>query len=145
MDINGAPLSGSTAKENDRGLAPGGYGFEKGDRLLKRSRFIQLSRKGDKFHGPLFWAAVMEGETRRIRIGITVTKKIGSAVTRNRIKRQVREFFRNNKQKFPQGIDINVIAKTGAATAGSEKIYESLAALFEKIKGGEKSKHWHSY
>ncbi len=45
------------------------------------------------------------------RLGITVTKKTGNAVFRNRMKRLIREFFRRNKDLFPAGHDTIVLAK----------------------------------
>ena len=45
------------------------------------------------------------------RLGITVRKKIGNAVIRNRCKRLVREVFRRNKQVFPQGADVVVVIR----------------------------------
>lgn len=46
------------------------------------------------------------------RLGITVTKKTGNAVKRNRIKRLIREFFRLNKALFPAGYnDVVIMAK----------------------------------
>jgi ribonuclease P protein component len=50
------------------------------------------------------------------RLGITVTKKIGTAVKRNRVKRLVREAFRLDPALLPDGIDLVVIAKEGAPT-----------------------------
>lgn len=48
------------------------------------------------------------------RLGVTVTKKIGTAVRRNRVKRLVREAFRLDPTLVPAGIDLVVIAKDGA-------------------------------
>lgn len=52
------------------------------------------------------------------RLGITVTKKVGNAVVRNRIKRVVREVFRRNRALFPLSTDVVFIAKQGAGKLG---------------------------
>jgi ribonuclease P protein component len=44
------------------------------------------------------------------RLGVTATKKVGSSVARNRFKRLAREFFRRNRDKWPQGFDLLFIA-----------------------------------
>ena len=43
------------------------------------------------------------------RLGLSVSKRVGKAVTRNRIKRRIRELFRTQKKSLPQGFDIIVI------------------------------------
>ena len=48
------------------------------------------------------------------RLGITVTRKVGNAVERNRVKRLVREVFRRHKDAFPAHGEIVVVARTGA-------------------------------
>src|SRR5271170_246632 len=50
------------------------------------------------------------------RLGIVVTKKIGNAPARNRVKRVCRECFRLWPDWLPNGVDLVVIARTGAET-----------------------------
>lgn len=57
----------------------------------------------------------MDGATNRL--GLVVTKKLGSAVQRNRIKRVLREVFRRNRVLFPLGVDLVVVAKNGLDVA----------------------------
>ena len=52
------------------------------------------------------------------RLGITVTKRVGSAATRNRITRLVREFVRQTQGWLPTGMDVVVVAKKSAANLG---------------------------
>jgi ribonuclease P protein component len=49
------------------------------------------------------------------RLGITVSRKVGSAVVRNRVKRQVREWFRDARHRLHPGIDLVVIGRSSAA------------------------------
>jgi ribonuclease P protein component len=52
-----------------------------------------------------------EDPTALWRVGLAVTKKTGSAVQRNRVKRVLREFFRLNQRELPNGIDFVVVPK----------------------------------
>lgn len=60
------------------------------------------------------------------RVGITITRKVGNAVERNRVKRLVREVFRRNREWFPPGVDIVFIAKRGAPTIDYEVLREEV-------------------
>ena len=95
------------------GPAAGAEGFPKRARLTKRSQFLNLSREGKRVHTSHFIVLSKGNNAGLSRIGITVTKRIGNAAVRNRIKRLVREFFRRHKQMM-QANDIVVIAKPGA-------------------------------
>ena len=58
---------------------------------------------------------------------MTVTKRVGNAAQRNRVKRLVREVFRRNRHMFPEGCDVVVIAKSGAPALGYEDVRAELA------------------
>ncbi len=102
-------------------------------RLLKRAQFLTLSKQGKKVHTDSFLALVLKGTAQNNRIGITVSKKVGNAVVRNRIKRIIREYFRHKKETMSGPIDINIIAKKGLTTLSNRQIIEKLDKLFAKI------------
>ena len=62
------------------------------------------------------------------RLGITIPKRTGNAVLRNRWKRLIREAFRKQKQLFPTGFDIVVRPRRGAV-ADSKAIATSIVQL----------------
>ncbi len=73
-------------------------------------------------------------------MGVTVSKKVGHAVMRNRVKRLVREYFRLNRALFDDAYDMNVIAKTGVARLSSQEINQALEGIFRAISKNCKCK-----
>lgn len=63
------------------------------------------------------------------RLGITVTRKVGDATVRNRIKRYVREAFRRKRGSFTPGYDMVWVAKQSAATIGYADVVAAMDAL----------------
>ena len=90
-------------------------GFPKNARLRKRPEFIHLSRSGRKQHTANFVVITRETDRSEARLGITVSSKVGNAVVRNRVKRLLRECFRQWKYQIVPPQDILLIAKPGAA------------------------------
>lgn len=66
------------------------------------------------------------------RVGITVSKKLGHAVVRNRIRRRLREVYRLNEHRFQPGWDIVVVARARAIKAPFSKLTGSYLSLSEK-------------
>lgn len=60
------------------------------------------------------------------RIGITVSKKVGNAVVRNKIRRRIRESYLINENSFKRGYDIIIVARVRAATVNFQDIRNSL-------------------
>ncbi len=92
-----------------------------------------MKTTGKSVHTQNFIGVTDMGPQPAPRIGITVTKKVGSAVIRNRIKRIVRECFRTNKSRLPSGMDFHIIAKFSAASQNPKDMLHSLQCLFEDL------------
>lgn len=65
------------------------------------------------------------------RVGITVSKKLGKAVVRNRVRRRIREAYRLNEELFLPGWDIVIVARSRAVEVSFQKLTESLLTLSE--------------
>jgi len=90
------------------------FSFPKNERLLNRKDFVNLNRSGKRHRTEHFTVLLKENRLTITRLGITVSKRIGNAVRRNRIKRLIREFFRLNKGSSQKGCDVVIIANRGA-------------------------------
>jgi len=60
------------------------------------------------------------------RLGITVSRKVGNAVVRNRVKRSVREWFRARRPRLAPGVELVVIGRSAAAGLSGPEIADAL-------------------
>ena len=91
-------------------------GISKEMRLRRRPEFVVVQTEGQKLHGRHLLAMARKRSDPALsgRLGITVTKKVGNAVVRNRIKRMLREWMRVHGW-VPTGWDLVLVAKESAA------------------------------
>ena len=117
--------------------APAAEGFPKAARVRRRREYLALGRTAQRRHTPHFvlLCAARDGES---RLGITVSRKVGGAVVRNRVKRCVREVFRRDPRHLLPNHDVVVIARAGAAALAFREIADELGAA---VRGrGERSR-----
>jgi ribonuclease P protein component len=111
-------------------VCPTDESFPKGARIRKRAEYLEIQRTGAAVHGHLLIGIVRRTEGRAAaRIGITTTKKLGSAVVRNRVRRMIREAFRRNRAAFSPNMDVVVVARRASIDVTSAAIAEDLAQL----------------
>lgn len=68
-------------------------------------------------------------------MGLTVSRRVGGAVVRNRVKRRIREWFRGNREILPEGLDLVVIARRGAGELSGTEIAGRLTPLAASAAG----------
>ena len=93
------------------------------DRIKRRVDYRHVQGSAQRVHTRHFLLALAAG---RGRVGITVTRKVGNAVERNRVKRVVREVFRRHRRWFAEDVDVVFIAKRGAPGLDFETVREEV-------------------
>jgi len=90
---------------------PGGCGLERDRRLRRRAEFEQVLRRGRRLDGRFFVLMALANGSTVDRLGLTVSRKVGSAVIRNRARRLLRESFRRVQGSAAARYDLVALAK----------------------------------
>ncbi|MGS1095256.1 ribonuclease P protein component [Aquamicrobium terrae] len=102
-------------------------------RLLKRAEFLAV-RRGEKRRGRLFLVEVLDrGDDKAPRVGYTVTKKVGNAVVRNRVRRRLKEAVRTHAaHDMAAGNDYVIVGREDVLGASFDQLK---AELSRRIRG----------
>ena len=103
-----------------------GFGFPKAERIRKRAEYLRIQSQGRKLVTKSLLAFTVgspQAPGSPPRLGITVSKRVGVAVVRTRVKRLLREVFRQNKDRLPRGLQLVIVAKADAADLDYARIH----------------------
>ena len=106
--------------------------FPKEERIRRRVDFLKIFREGTKSRTAHFWISFRPNGLAHRRLGITIGKKIGAAVIRNRLKRRIREFYRQNKEFFPEGADFVITAKEDSGRLDFRQVANELKEVLRE-------------
>jgi ribonuclease P protein component len=110
--------------------------FRRSDRILHNAEYRRVSRAGrrlaDREFVLLVAPRVSRVESTAPRLGITASRKVGNAIVRNRVKRNVREWFRRDRGRMAEGLDFVVIARKGSGDLAGREIRARLTQLLER-------------
>ena len=99
------------------------------DSLKKTREFQKVYKRGKSFANKYLVMYILTNERTENRLGISVSKKVGNSVVRHRLTRLIRESYRLNKDLFIKGIDIVIVARTGAKDIDYSKVEDALLHL----------------
>jgi ribonuclease P protein component len=103
-------------------------------RLRRNRDFQRVRRHGTSHASPIMVLAFLRNELDYSRFGFVVSKRLGKAVQRNRLKRRLREATRLRMDQIKPGFDLIVIARTKINQASYQEISDSLDGLLRTAK-----------
>ena len=107
--------------------------FPRSSRLTSRRQYRAIYGDGVRVRRSSLTLFSRPNDLGRCRLGITATRKCGNAVRRNRIKRVLREIFRNHRARFETGIDLVVNARPGADFDDYARIEREFLGALEQV------------
>jgi ribonuclease P protein component len=109
------------------------------ERIRKKKDFLIIYKKGSRYKSKYFNLIYLSNTLAYSRVGVVASKKIGNAVTRNKVKRWIRELFRRNKNLLEFPMDLLIVATSEMREASWAELKEdylfAVKKIFEKRKG----------
>ena len=102
-------------------------------RLTDSAEFEKVYRQGTAYRGRLFSVHAFPNELGTLRLGLSVSKKVGNAVVRNTLRRRLREIFANVAPEAGSNLDLVVSARPAAGDASFEEMREEFSKALAKL------------
>ena len=112
--------------------------MKKRDIVKSNILFNDIINKGKRNSNKYFVLCSVKKEEEKNNYGIAVGKKVGNAVTRNKIKRQIRNIVDNNKNLFPNFHNYIIICKKEVLNLSFQEMNDELVKLIKKGDDNEK-------
>lgn len=103
--------------------------FRKHEKIRREKEYLTIYGEGRRSYSDNFTIITHSHISGSRRLGITVGKKAGDAVRRNRIKRLIREYFRLNKLRLSESQDIVIMAKKNIPRLSYQDVCKELEGL----------------
>jgi len=113
------------------------FGFSKAERLTKNKAFRRIFKKGKSFANNNLVIYVYRrdlSEGKQARLGLVLSRKLGKAVKRNKLKRRLREIFRLHKHLLKPTLDIIFLPQPKAILSDYQELKKSVFSLFKRAK-----------
>lgn len=111
---------------------PGKEKFPKDEHLRRKRDFQAVFKNGKKGVGQAFICYMFKRQGQGRKLGLAVSRKVGNAVVRNRVKRFIRETYRTNRENLDNNLHLIVIAKPSAAALNFGQSSKELTELLDK-------------
>jgi ribonuclease P protein component len=111
---------------------PGENRFPRSERLTRKRDFLRIYRTGTKLVGPAFVGYVTRQEGEGRKFGFAVSRKVGGAVVRNRIKRYLREIYRTQRPLLRDDVQMVLVARPACRAFGFHACRDAVCRLWEK-------------
>ncbi len=112
--------------------------FPRSRRLTSRRQFAKVYNGGRKARRRSFTIFGLANDVGHCRLGLTVTRRAGSAVTRNRIKRVLRDAFRRQGPGWPESMDLVINAYPEVLTMDRDQLRRELLAAVATLADGRR-------
>ena len=106
--------------------------LKKINRLKKRYQVSYVYKYGEHVSGNYIVLYFTTSKTKTMKVGFAVTKKVGHAVVRNKIRRRLREIVKNQLQNLKQNYNIIVVAKDNITNARFDELANEFNKLIKK-------------
>jgi ribonuclease P protein component len=111
---------------------PSSFRFRPGEHLRLPSEFRRVYERRRSVSDAWLIVYACENDLPHLRLGLSVSRKVGQATRRNRLRRLYREAFRLTRQTMPVGLDLVLIPRTGEEPT-LEQLKESLPRLVGQL------------